>query len=68
MMFCWCTLVLLTLVPVVTGDNSVVKIKLTKKGLDLGKCEQNINVPCNISNKSESMTVVEGMHCPQWFI
>lgn len=52
---------LLTLVPVVTGDKSGVTFKLTQKGLDLGKCEQNINVACDISNKSESMIVIEGM-------
>ncbi|CAM4654229.1 unnamed protein product [Leuciscus chuanchicus] len=34
-MFYWCTLVLLTLVPVVTGDHAGVTVKLTKKGLDL---------------------------------
>ncbi|RXN09315.1 bactericidal permeability-increasing -like protein [Labeo rohita] len=34
MVFCWCALALLTLAPVVTGNNAGVKVRLTQRGLD----------------------------------
>lgn len=52
MVFCWCALALLTLAPVVTGNNAGVKVRLTQRGLDYGKFDQNMALLCDISSKS----------------
>lgn len=61
-MFYWCTLVLLTLVPVVTGANAGVKVKLTQMGLDyvVGKAIEifkHVDIPEIIPSLN-----VEGLH------
>lgn len=38
MKFIWCLLSLLALLPVTTGINPGVEVKLTQKGLEYGKC------------------------------